>query len=156
MDYFVLAQIQSYTVCSRPTVYRGLGILPCMWHAVRFNVIRVTVRVWERPAPVELGVDRGYLRIAFKFDLRDPENANFNWLWPVPKLSFSTAIHKYMPTWFHMGLYQSNIKRNLFRRMFNSSPELLRAVPYSYSQKGRAVAWPKYAGVPPEQVPAVP
>ena len=33
-----------------------------------------------------------------------------------------------------MGLYQPNIKRNLFRRMFNSSPELLRPVPYA--QKG--------------------
>ena len=33
-----------------------------------------------------------------------------------------------------MGLYQPNIKRNLFRRMFSSSPELLRPVPYA--QKG--------------------
>ena len=33
-----------------------------------------------------------------------------------------------------LTLYQSNIKRNLFRRMFNSSPEMLRPVPYS--QKG--------------------
>ena len=42
--------------------------------------------------------------------------------------------HIMLFSWFLMRLYQSKIKRNLFRRMFNSSPELLCPVPYS--QKG--------------------
>ena len=54
-------------------------------------------------------------------------------VWPETELMdiFSSHLIKFiniMPTWFLMGLYQSNIKRNLFRRMFNSSPELLRPV----------------------------